>query len=673
MPVLLFYWYCDVADPPSLVEQQRVLCESLGLTGRVRIASEGINATLGGSDASCVDYERALTADERFVGVDIKRSEGGSEDFEGLIVKQSKEIVTLGIAPDALSFKDGGTHLSPAEFRQELLERHDSDRGDSNGAAVVIDCRNAYESRIGCFDGALRPPTRQFSDFPAWCRENRSVLEGRRVLMYCTGGIRCERASAYLLGSDVEAATVGQLHGGIHRFLEEWPDGGGVWKGKNLVFDKRTAIGTTPPTRVPHAMCDLCDAEDCDDYSAGARCRYCRARLLVCPSCTVAPQSGSDSEAPTALSADGALCRECLSSAAKGELRKRAASTRDCWPHLREAGLGPPATCADTNVPTTSADEDAKHKSSTRRVKKKGPKPGGRRKVRLKYLRAMSSLLEQTGISNIQTGSPETTQQRQNQLDLHKEHVGAPWPQLSGVDTVDSALLCFFLLQPGRPNSDANDAVSHAAWHALLAPGCRLSQTLSDSIRQPEQISCATEPELQPEPEARAEDALDRFAATATPSSGCALLLWRKILAVQWAEVGLEAENEGDKLNARVQAQMMGVGAHESDVKKPMDTIPQRVLDEGAACLAMWKESDGRTIHRLYPAANDEIDGPLLGLEAARRLVRLLQEEWENPGIANTTRSTFHSFVGECYDGGSSACPKHQVQRLVREIRKQRY
>ncbi len=651
MPVLLFYWYCDVADPPLLVEQQRALCVSLGLTGRVRIASEGINATLGGSDASCVEYERALTEDERFAGVDIKRSEGGSEDFEGLIVKQSKEIVTLGIAPDALSFKDGGTHLSPAEFRQQLLERHDGDRGgDSNGAPVVIDCRNAYESRIGCFDGALRPPTRQFSDFPAWCRENRSELEGRRVLMYCTGGIRCERASAYLLGSDVKAATVGQLHGGIHRFLEEWPDGGDVWKGKNLVFDKRNAIGTTPPSRVPHATCDLCDANDCDDYSAGARCRYCRARLLVCPSCTATLHFGSDSDATTASSADGALCRECLGSAAKGELRKRAASIRDCWPHLREAGLGPPATCAATDVPATGGDE-ARHKSNTRRGQK-GPKVGGRRKIRLKYLRAMSSLLEQTALSDIETGASEATQHR--------------WPQLTGVDTVDSALLCFFLLQPSCPKSDANDAILRAAWHALLDANPRSCQTLSDSTRTPEGIFCAvgTEQEL------RAEDVLDRFASTASPSNGCALLLWRKQLPA--AEE--ETEDEGDEMKSSL-AQKSDNGKHQSDSAELVETVPRRVLDGGAACLAMWKESDGRTIHRLYPAANDGIDGPLLGLEAARKLVRSLREEWDNPSAraANTNKCKFQFFAGEQYDGAGSACPKHQVQRLVREIRKQRY
>ena len=125
----------------------------------------------------------------------------------------------------------------------------------------------------------------------------------------------------------MKAAAVGQLHGGIHRFLEEWPDGGDVWTGKNLVFDKRTAIGTSPPSRVPYAVCDLCDekvspskltvpllhslfhtkslpccwaAKDCDDYSAGARCRYCRARLLVCTSCTAALQSGSDHQAAAA-------------------------------------------------------------------------------------------------------------------------------------------------------------------------------------------------------------------------------------------------------------------------------------------------------------------------------------------------------------------------------------
>ena len=139
----------------------------------------------------------------------FKRGEGGAGDFDGLLVKESTEIVTLGIPPAELSFRDGGARLSPAQFREGVMAV--AAATDGGGDTVLIDCRNAYESRIGRFDGALAPPTRQFSDFPAWCREHRSELQGRNVLMYCTGGIRCERASAYVLGPEVGAAAVGPV------------------------------------------------------------------------------------------------------------------------------------------------------------------------------------------------------------------------------------------------------------------------------------------------------------------------------------------------------------------------------------------------------------------------------------------------------------------------------
>ena len=565
MPVLLFYHYCDVADPAALAVQQRHLCHSLGLTGRVRVASEGINATLGGDRAACAAYERELASDPRFGAVEFKRGEGGAGDFDGLLVKESTEIVTLGIPPAELSFRDGGARLSPAQFREGVMAVAAAREG-GGGDTVLIDCRNAYESRIGCFDGALAPPTRQFSDFPAWCREHRSELQGRNVLMYCTGGIRCERASAYVLGPEVGAAAVGQLHGGIHRFLEEWPDGGGVWKGKNLVFDRRVAIGTTPASRVPQAVCDLCLAAPCDDYTADARCRHCRARLLACLSCTEALRSDA--------AVDGALCRECTLKAGRGELKSRAATGRECWPHLREAGLSPT--------------EGAKGKN--------GPKPGGRRKVRLKYCSALSTLLE-----------PEREPEREPDSVARKEtqakQAELAWPQLSGLDAVDSSLLCFFLLQP-----DVSDDFLRAGWRLVLSGRAPASDG------------------------GEAEEAVADFAATAAPSSGCALLLWR-------AHEGLDECRDDETRGA------------------PPADVARKVTEGGAGCLALWKESDGRTVHRLYPGPNDEEDAPLLGTAAANCLLRALRECW---GGALAFQA------GARYRG---AAPKAQIQRLIKVIR----
>ena len=256
--VLLFYKYVEPGAIPqatvaALVAWQRRICGALALTGRIRVATEGINGTVGGAAHATALYKRATAQYPPFAaggGVDWKESAGagaGAGAFRMLEVSANREIIHLGIDPARLPHTRGGEHLSPDEWDAALARggSHGGggaagfDGGRASDRVVLVDCRNAYESDIGHFRGAVRLPTRKFSDFP---RAADALVAARaldrepqpRVLMYCTGGIRCERASAYLRAR-CGLRRVGQLRGGVHRYLEQRP-GGGQYVGRNFVF-----------------------------------------------------------------------------------------------------------------------------------------------------------------------------------------------------------------------------------------------------------------------------------------------------------------------------------------------------------------------------------------------------------------------------------------------------
>ncbi|XP_029426581.1 thiosulfate sulfurtransferase/rhodanese-like domain-containing protein 2 isoform X2 [Nannospalax galili] len=240
--VLLYYCYCDLEDPHWVCAWQTALCQCLHLTGKVRIATEGINGTVGGSKMATRLYVEAMLSCPLFKDYlcknDFKSSKGGAHCFPELRVGVFEEIVPMGISPSKISYKKPGIHLSPGEFHKEvekLLSRANEEQSDT----ILLDCRNFYESKIGRFQGCLAPDIRKFSYFPSYIDKNLDVFRQKRVLMYCTGGIRCERGSAYLRAKGV-CKEVFQLKGGIHKYLEEFPDG--FYKGKLFVFDERYAL-----------------------------------------------------------------------------------------------------------------------------------------------------------------------------------------------------------------------------------------------------------------------------------------------------------------------------------------------------------------------------------------------------------------------------------------------
>ncbi|KAL7555047.1 hypothetical protein ACHAWF_018705 [Thalassiosira exigua] len=205
-----------------------------------------------------------------------------------LTVKQVNEIIaTNGAVVDMAqdgAVARGGKHLTPAEFHEALLSRH------LGADTIVVDVRSTFEHAIGSFDGAIEPGMRSFQQFDKWAEQAAPALRDKKVLMYCTGGVRCEKASAMLVRRGVR--DVSQLAGGIHRYLERYPsDGGGMFRGRNFVFDQRVSVSSAlsegdPPEggRPSENVRGRCAADSCG--APGQRvCAVCRDFVLVCRSC----------------------------------------------------------------------------------------------------------------------------------------------------------------------------------------------------------------------------------------------------------------------------------------------------------------------------------------------------------------------------------------------------
>lgn len=229
--ILLFYKYVQIDNPVQVQTWQKQLCASLGLTGRILLAHEGINGTVGGSQESADAYIQVMNQHPLFSDIDFKTSQGGPEAFPRMKIVIKKEIVHLGIDPQELTVADTAEHLTPEETHQ-LFSNPPED-------FVVLDGRNNYEAAVGKFVGAITPDIRYFRQFPEYIDQNVDQFKDKTVFMYCTGGIRCERASAYLNKKNV-AKKIYQVQGGIHRYVEQFPNG--YFRGKNYVFDQRITV-----------------------------------------------------------------------------------------------------------------------------------------------------------------------------------------------------------------------------------------------------------------------------------------------------------------------------------------------------------------------------------------------------------------------------------------------
>jgi len=267
--IVLYYKYIAVPKPSEEVAAQKKLCASLGLTGRIFIAQEGINGTVAGSVEAVEKYKEAMEFHPLFAGIDYKESPGATACFPRLQVTAKAQIVNFGIDPAEVSASDAGIYLTPEEAHRLISENSEN--------LLLFDARNDYESRIGTFSGAVTPAIENFRDLPGYIDAHTEQFENKQVIMFCTGGIRCERATAYLKKKNV-AEKVFHIKGGIHKYIEAFPDG--YFRGKNYVFDGRISQKVTDDIL---ATCDHCHKPN-DEYTNCINAQ-CNRQVIVCESC----------------------------------------------------------------------------------------------------------------------------------------------------------------------------------------------------------------------------------------------------------------------------------------------------------------------------------------------------------------------------------------------------
>lgn len=234
LTVAAFYQFASLPDFRELGEPLRALCERLKLKGSVLLAHEGINGTLAGDPDGIAAFVAALGHDELFNGrlnrLELKFSSAEAMPFGRLKVRLKKELVTLG-DPEADPTRQVGIYVEPAAWNA-LIASPDM---------LVLDTRNAFEVAMGTFEGAVDPDIASFRQFKDFAAQNLDPAEHRKIAMFCTGGIRCEKASSHLLARGF--SEVYHLKGGILKYLEQIPKAESRWRGECFVFDERGALG----------------------------------------------------------------------------------------------------------------------------------------------------------------------------------------------------------------------------------------------------------------------------------------------------------------------------------------------------------------------------------------------------------------------------------------------
>ncbi|MCU4651607.1 rhodanese-related sulfurtransferase [Roseibacterium sp. SDUM158016] len=267
LTVAALYRFTRFPDPAALREPLLQVCEAGGVKGSLLLATEGINGTIAGPRAGVDAVLAHIRGLPGCADLDWKESTASEMPFGRMKVRLKREIVTMGVPgtdPNALV----GTYVAPSDWNALI----------SSPDVAVIDTRNDYETAIGSFAGAIDPGTASFRDFPAWWEENRDRFHNKRIAMFCTGGIRCEKSTAYLKAQGVE--EVYHLQGGILKYLEEVPEEQSLWQGGCFVFDERVAV-THGLAETDHSLCRACrrplgPADRAHaDYEEGVTCPRC--------------------------------------------------------------------------------------------------------------------------------------------------------------------------------------------------------------------------------------------------------------------------------------------------------------------------------------------------------------------------------------------------------------
>lgn len=230
--VASFYKFICLKDPKKLRELILKKCSFLGLKGTILLASEGVNGMISGDCLAISQLERFLNISLEFNDLDFKISKYDGQAFRRMLVKVKKEIITMG-KNDIDPTKETGKYLDPIKLKKWLDDKKD---------LTILDTRNAYEVSMGSFEGAIDPNINSFKQFTSYIDEHTNELKNKTVVTFCTGGIRCEKATAYMLKKGIN--SVFQVEGGILKYFEKTKDLGGknYWNGDCVVFDKRKAV-----------------------------------------------------------------------------------------------------------------------------------------------------------------------------------------------------------------------------------------------------------------------------------------------------------------------------------------------------------------------------------------------------------------------------------------------
>jgi UPF0176 protein len=285
LTVAAFYQFAPFDDPAAFQEPLLALCKAHGVKGTILLACEGVNGTVAGGAESVHHVLTHIRALPGCADMGVKFSHALEMPFLRMKVRLKKEIVALGVAGVDPS-RDVGRYVEPADWNALI----------SDPNVIVIDTRNDYEVGIGSFKGAINPRTVSFSDFPAWFRDYRGTLpEAPQVAMFCTGGIRCEKSTAFLRAEGIK--DVAHLKGGILKYLETVPPEDSLWEGECFVFDDRVSVG--------HGL----------QIGALELCRGCRAPI-------------SQDERASADFIEGVQCSNCASTRTDAQRKRYAERQR---------------------------------------------------------------------------------------------------------------------------------------------------------------------------------------------------------------------------------------------------------------------------------------------------------------------------------------------------------
>ncbi len=251
--VLLYYHYTSIDDPEAFAKKHLKYCTKLGVLGRIIISKEGINGTLSGTIEQTETYMRDVKALPGFESIDFKIDLEDSHAFRRISVKVKQEIVNLGLEDDINPHEITGTYLEPKDYYKKLQDPN----------VVIVDARNDYEYDLGHFKNAIKPDIKHFRDIPSWFRKHKQLFEGKTVLTYCTGGVRCEKWSGFLKREGIE--DVYQLKGGIVTYGKDPEVQGQLWDGACYVFDSRISV---PINRIDPVIVgkDHFTGEPCERY-----------------------------------------------------------------------------------------------------------------------------------------------------------------------------------------------------------------------------------------------------------------------------------------------------------------------------------------------------------------------------------------------------------------------